>query len=115
MQKSKTEIALGALRDFLEADELTVGDRLPSERELAGRFSCSRETLRRALSVLEQENEVWRHVGQGTFKGSRPGAAPLKDNLIVQAASVQELVQARFLIEPVVAAEAAKRATPANI
>lgn len=115
MQKSKTAAALAALREILETGELTVGDKLPSERELAGRFSCSRETLRRALSALEQENEVWRHVGQGAFKGPRPGAAPLKDNVVVQAASVQELVQARLLIEPVVAAEAAKRATPANI
>ncbi|MEP3276423.1 MAG: FadR/GntR family transcriptional regulator [Stappiaceae bacterium] len=115
MQKSKTSTTLAALRALLETGELSVGDRLPSERALSDRFSCSRETLRRALSTLEQENEVWRHVGQGTFKGSRPGAAPLKDNLVVQATSVQELVQARYLIEPVVASEAAKRATPANV
>lgn len=113
MQKSKTVLA--ALRDLLATDALAIGEKLPSERELAGRFSCSRETLRGALSTLERERVVWRHVGQGTFKGPRPGTAPLRDNLVVEAASVQELVQARILIEPVVAAEAAKRATAAHI
>lgn len=115
MQKSRGDTVLAELRDLLGTDEFAIGDKLPAERDLAGRLSCSRETLRGALATLEQESEVWRHVGQGTFKGARPGAAPLKDNLVVEAASVQELVQARFLIEPVVAAEAARRATAAHI
>jgi len=65
--------------------------------------------------VLEKENEVWRHVGQGTFYGPRPATAPLRENFLVQATSVQELVQARYLIEPVVAAEAARRATELDV
>lgn len=115
MRYLKATTALAELRNFLDTDEFAIGDKLPSERELARRLSCSRETLRRALSVLEAENEVWRHVGQGTFRGPRPGAAPLRENLLVQASSVEEFVNARYLIEPVIAAEAARRATPPDI
>lgn len=111
----KTSTALAELRKFLDNDKVAIGNRLPPERELARRMSCSRETLRRALSVLEDENEVWRHVGQGTFRGPRPGIAPLRENLLVQATSVQQFVNARYLIEPVVAAEAARRATSSDI
>lgn len=115
MRHTKATKVLARLRDFLHAGELAVGDRLPPERILARQYACSRETLRRAILVLEQENEIWRHVGQGTFFGPRPDAPPLRGNLLVQATSVQELVQARYLIEPVVAAEAARRATVEDV
>lgn len=111
MQYTKATTVLAHLRELLRTSGMDVGDRLPSERVLAGHFSCSRETLRRAILVLEQENEIWRHVGQGTFYGPRPDAAPLRESLSVQATSVHELVRARYLIEPAVAAEAARRAT----
>lgn len=111
----KTSTALAKLRRLLDTDTIAIGDRLPPERDLARRLSCSRETLRRALSILEDENAVWRHVGQGTFRGPRPGAAPLREHLVVRATSVEEFVKARYLIEPAVAAEAARRASVSDI
>lgn len=38
---------------------------LPSERDLANRFSANRLTVRRALDELENAGEVIRHVGRG--------------------------------------------------
>lgn len=115
MRNTKTSTALALLRELLRTDGVAVGDRLPPERVLAKQFSCSRETLRRALLALEEENEVWRHVGQGTFYGPRPGVAPRRESLLVQATSVQELVRARYLFEPAIAAEAARNATATDI
>ena len=115
MQYKRASEVLALLRAYLFASGVAVGDKLPAERLLAKQFSCSRETVRRAILVLENENEVWRHVGQGTFYGPRPDLAPLKESLLLQATSVQELVHARYLIEPSVAAEAARRATTADI
>src|SRR5215207_172397 len=43
------------------------GDRLPTERELAERFSIGRNTVRRTLMSLEREGTIVRHVGRGTF------------------------------------------------
>lgn len=111
----KTSNVVEELRNLLSRDEIAIGDKLPPERNLAKRMSCSRETLRRALYVLEAENEIWRHVGQGTYKGPRPATAPLRENMIVHATSVEEFVTARYLVEPVVAAEAARRAMPTDV
>jgi DNA-binding GntR family transcriptional regulator len=40
---------------------------IPSERELCTMFGVSRPTVRRALKELEQENELYRLAGKGTF------------------------------------------------
>ena len=51
----------------LEAGEWRVGDRLPPERELAGRYGCSLITGGRALSELAREGRLERARGRGTF------------------------------------------------
>lgn len=48
-------------------ESLSVGDRLPPERELAARFGVSRVTLRQAVSSLAQAGCVIRRQGAGTF------------------------------------------------
>ena len=46
---------------------LCPGDKLPSENELSERFQISRQTVRKALSVLEEEGIVRRIKGSGTY------------------------------------------------
>lgn len=48
-----------------------VGDRLPSERDLAESFSVSRMTLRQAISLLVEEGVLERRVGSGTYVASQ--------------------------------------------
>lgn len=47
-----------------------IGERLPSERDLAEQFAVSRMTLRQAVSLLVEEGVLERHVGSGTFVSS---------------------------------------------
>ena len=91
------------------------GDRIPPERELRQLLGCSRETLRACYATLEQEGEVWRHVGQGTFRGHRPVHMPVRETLLVEGATPPDLMRARLLLEPQVAAEAALHADAADI
>ncbi|MFV0558431.1 MAG: GntR family transcriptional regulator [Enterococcus sp.] len=44
-----------------------IGDRLPSERELATQFSVSRMTLRQAIQTLADEGILERKIGSGTY------------------------------------------------
>jgi GntR family transcriptional regulator len=54
------------LRAALEGGEWRPGDRLPPERELAGRYGCSLITVRRALGDLAREERLQRTRGRGT-------------------------------------------------
>jgi len=51
----------------IAAGSLALGDRLPSESELAQHYGVSRMTVRQALGQLEAEGLVVRRHGTGTF------------------------------------------------
>lgn len=67
MVRQQTDIVRNFLLDALESGALSSGMKLPTERELAAQFSVSRAAVRQALTVLEVEGRVLRHVGRGTF------------------------------------------------
>ncbi|MFZ0877616.1 MAG: winged helix-turn-helix domain-containing protein, partial [Pseudonocardiaceae bacterium] len=47
-----------AVRSLITTGELAPGDKLPSERELARRFSTARNTAREAIRLLTEEGLV---------------------------------------------------------
>lgn len=55
------------LRDRIEQGSLAPGARLETEMELCEQFQVSRETIRRALSLLETDGLITRKVSLGTF------------------------------------------------
>jgi GntR family transcriptional regulator len=55
------------LRMRLNAGEWAVGERLPSETELAARYGVARMTIRQAIGALASEGAVIRRQGLGTF------------------------------------------------
>ncbi len=59
------------IKDFLirslEAGEWGPGDAIPSEGELAVRFSVSQGTVRKAIDEMASENLLVRRQGKGTF------------------------------------------------
>lgn len=104
--------AIAALTSFIRDGGYSPGDRLPAERELIGRLSISRNTLRRALEALERDGAIWRHVGKGTFVAAHGGEAGqgLLAELSQQVTPVQ-LMRARMALEPAIAREAAINAS----
>jgi DNA-binding FadR family transcriptional regulator len=103
------------LRAHLRQRAYGPQDKLEPERVLAPRIGCSRETLRAALDVLEKEGLIWRHVGQGTFMGPRPAHEPIRPSVLAEMASPADVLDARLLIDPPIAGEAALRASPDEI
>jgi DNA-binding FadR family transcriptional regulator len=107
------ERTLRALLDDGAADgTLGPGARLPTERALVERLAAPRGAIRRALDTLEEEGLVVRQVGRGTFRtdiAHRPAGDAPADT------SPAEIMQVRIVIEPPVAALAARIATSADL
>lgn len=106
---------LTQLRAFLAQAPLTVDSRLPPERELCRQLGVSRGELRKALATLEAEGQLWRHVGKGTFIGSRPTESLADLSVTTSRTNPAEVMQTRLLIEPEIARMAALNATAADI
>jgi len=87
--------------------------RLPPEPKLCETLGMSRGRLRTVLKRLESEGLIWRHVGKGTFIGQRQ--LQPDDASLAAAMSMDDLLDARLVLEPQLAAQAAIHATPVDI
>ncbi len=102
---------------ILEGD-LKLGDKLPSERELSERFGVGRNSVREATRALESANLVETRQGEGTFVIVTPDTlvSALSEKMSSEGASGFHLLfEARRVLEPQIAALAAKRAAPAEL
>ena len=107
--------ATKVLRGWIECARFPLHSRLPAERELAGMLQLSRARLRVALKLLETEGRIWRRVGVGTFVGSSPRSVRSLPEALGSATTLAQILEARSLIEPVVAHLAAQRAETAEL
>ena len=92
---------LDELRSAILAGEYVAGQRLV-EVDLCERFGCSRFAVRAAIPVLASEGlvDVQRH------RGARVRVIPIEEAI--------EITEVRRLLEGLIAARAAQRATPAE-
>ncbi len=126
---------LSKLRQLIASGSLGVGGRIPPERTLANEMGVGRRSLRRALDILEQEGQITRHQGRGTFVHSEsdPAVAPMAlrartgdisiasavatipFDRILEFTNPLEVIEVRLAVEPVIARLAALRASQADI
>ncbi len=100
------------VRELVVASAIRPGQRLPSERELASALAVSRTTLRQALTSLELGGIVEVRSCSGIYLCPEPVAAvPAADT----GPGPFELLSARRMIEPELAAMAARVATDGSI
>jgi GntR family transcriptional repressor for pyruvate dehydrogenase complex len=111
------ETIVAQLSQLIQAGVLRPGERLPPERELATRLQVSRASVREALRSLELQGLLSSRQGSGTFI-----AAVSQDELLrafarltEEGQTLREIFELRFLLEPPIAALAARRATPPDI
>jgi len=96
------------------------GQQLPNERQLADLYGASRQQVRDALLILQEAGLVQRKVGSGTWLTN--DAAAIIERLdadvdvhAVHEHSFLETVEARLILEPGVAALAARNITEAHL
>lgn len=112
------------VRELVLGGQLVPGNRLPVETDLASAFGVSRSTVREALRVLSSQGLI--HTLRGTAGGSfvvEVDAASIADLLELKlgllsgtdAVTVDELLEARELLELPAAALAATRRTDEHL
>lgn len=103
---------------MIRSGELKPGDKLPPERSLCEQLSVSRAAIREALRVLESLGYVESRVGDGTFVRAislDDLIDPFSDIFSQNGDVISNLVEVRLILEPQIAAIAARRITPAQV
>jgi GntR family transcriptional repressor for pyruvate dehydrogenase complex len=106
------------IRKLISEGTLKPGDLLPPERELAGKLGVGRSSIRDAVRTLEVMGILEPRQGHGTVVRDLSADAlvvPLSLVLTRKRELVTELLDVRRMIEPGLAARAAKNATEEEI
>ena len=106
------------IRKLISSGALKPGDLLPPERELAAKLGVGRSSVRDAVRTLEVMGILEPRQGHGTVVRDLSADAlvvPLSLVLTRKRELVHELLDVRRMIEPALAARAAKNATPEEI
>jgi DNA-binding FadR family transcriptional regulator len=115
-EKVASRIARLIVRDIVDSDR-EPGDRLEAESQMVERFGVSRASLREALRILETQGLITIKPGPG----GGPSVASVSSRdfgrmatlfFQVKNVSVANLVEARLVMEPVMARMAAERHDP---
>lgn len=99
--------------DVIRSENIQVGDKLPSERDLAKTLGVSRPTLREAIVTLTAIGVLEIRRGVGTFVAATDFSGSLGFKLgEIMGAGVNpfDALELRVLLEPGIAALAAERA-----
>jgi len=96
------DVVAERLKDYIVAERLIPGDRLPTETELAERFGVSRLSLREATKALEFLGIVESKTGVGLTVGSLDLArvtGHLGFHPALHVASAEQLIETRIVLE----------------
>ncbi|MGH8861828.1 MAG: FadR/GntR family transcriptional regulator [Jatrophihabitantaceae bacterium] len=109
------EGVLERIREYVVAEGLGKGDRLPSERDLAEQLGASRATVKQALVVLEVQGLVETRHGGGTFLRSNDVNIESVTTLLARRDRLPHVMDARIALESKVAELAAERRTAEDL
>lgn len=106
------------LRAQIVSGELAPGSQLPGHRELAAAHAVSVGSMREAISMLISDGLIETRAGRGTYVAASPEltrAGRPRAGAPLLRQEVEELTEARRVIEVQLAAFAAERATPEQV
>jgi GntR family transcriptional repressor for pyruvate dehydrogenase complex len=116
-QVKTSERVASAILELIIERELQAGDRLPNEAEMIEHFDVGRGSLREALRILETFGLIVLRSGPGGGPvllrvNPRDVSRSFSLYLNLGGATLEELAEARLLLEPLVARKAAESLTP---
>ena len=106
------------IEELIITGELSPGDRLPAERELAEKMHVGRGAVRESVKLLSERGLVDVRPGRGTFV-SEPGGDALVSSLErflkLGPGSYDDLLEIRQVVEVAIAGLAAQRANAKDL
>ena len=102
------------LQERIRTEQWRAGERLPPETELAKEFDVSRSTVREAIRSLQIAGLIRSKAGSGTYVAQNaPMILQTRElaGIMGDREHLRDLVQTRYILEPQMAALAAKQAT----
>lgn len=106
------------IEGMVAANELKEGQQLPSERELAAMLQVNRNSVRQAMYLLQQRGLVEIRLGSGSYITRMPNTIvgqTIARYFIFGSCSHNDLMSLREILEPGVAAMAARLATAEDL
>ncbi len=106
------------IKDYIIHHDLKSGEKIPTEHELVETMGVGRSTIREAVKILASRNILDVRHGAGTFVAPNMGISddPLGFMFIKDKQKLtRDLLEIRMIIEPPIAALAAKNATEEDI
>ncbi|MFQ5794666.1 MAG: FadR/GntR family transcriptional regulator [Candidatus Bipolaricaulia bacterium] len=111
--------AVRQIKQLIKEGTLSIGDKLPSERQLVRELGTSRVPVREALRMLEAQGLIEVHPGKGAFVVGSPdeaeSVAHLKRWFWENRDRVLDLLEVRGAVEQEAAYLAARRADEQDI
>ena len=99
------------LREYILEDDIHVGDKLPTERELCEILNVGRGTVREAIRVLQAKGLVDLQPGRGAFVAQKRETAneDVANWFRTNEIAVKDLIEIRSAIEPLAVRLAVER------
>ena len=100
---SQTDRVVKELTKFFLTDEISVGDKLPTEMELCDRLRVGRSTVREAVRALQVMGYVTIEPGRGAFLKQKSLETPVQRILSwlgSRKAEVADIIEVRSHLEP---------------
>ncbi|OUN02487.1 transcriptional regulator [Flavonifractor sp. An92] len=110
------EQVLEQIKGMIARGTYQKGDLLPSEKELMNMMGVSRITVREALRLLSEAGVIETHKGKGSYVLiDSAELAPQGESLKEYCQSFLHSTDARLLLEPAIAREVARTASPEEV
>lgn len=117
-RKPIPDLVADRVLELVEAGEVSPGERLPTEPELARRFEVARSSVRSGLQRLQSQGVVAVERGRGWFVSrapSRSAADLMAQRMAARDFETRDVMEVRIALEGAAAALAATRASQGQL
>lgn len=95
--KPKYFTLMEELKEKIISGRIQPGEKLPSENQFTVQYSLSRHTVRKALSLLEQEGYIEAYHGKGTFCSEKMRHMKKSRNIAVVTTYISDYIFPRLI------------------